>query len=138
MQMSNASTQAESTAHATKPTDSCTLTNLLLSTTKPKANPRAMRGTFMFVLRYPLDFHRGIFNHTPLHVRNGLVGVVSLAVGKQVVNEHADYREKENDERPEDLVRDGAVRLEDLDCVCQLQFSTNITAPSEKKGAATS
>jgi hypothetical protein len=41
--------------------------------------------------------------------RDGLVGVVSLAVGEKVVDEHADDGEEEDDESPEDLVGDGAV-----------------------------
>jgi hypothetical protein len=40
-----------------------------------------------------------------LDVGDGLVGVVSLAVG-----------EEEDNKSPEDLVGDGAVRLEDLNC----------------------
>jgi hypothetical protein len=51
----------------------------------------------------------------PLDVGNGLVGVVSLAVGEDVVDDHADNREEEDDKGPENLVGDGAVRLEDLD-----------------------
>jgi hypothetical protein len=46
--------------------------------------------------------------------RDGLVGVVSLAVGEQVVDEHADNGEEEDDESPKDLVGHGAVGLEDL------------------------
>ena len=41
---------------------------------------------------------------------------MGLAVGEEVVNDHADNREEENDEGPEDFVRYGAVRLENLDC----------------------
>jgi hypothetical protein len=41
--------------------------------------------------------------------RDGLVGVVSLAVGEQVVDEHADNGEEEDDESPEDLVGHRAV-----------------------------
>lgn len=41
---------------------------------------------------------------------------VSLAVGEQVVDDHSDDGEEEDDETPEDLVGNGAVRLEDLDC----------------------
>ena len=41
---------------------------------------------------------------------------VRLAVGEQVVDDHSDNGEEEDDETPEDLVRNGAVRLEDLDC----------------------
>jgi hypothetical protein len=44
-----------------------------------------------------------------------LVGVVGLAVREEVVDDHADDGEEEDDESPDDLVRDGAVRLEDLD-----------------------
>jgi hypothetical protein len=51
-----------------------------------------------------------------LDVGDGLVGVVSLAVGEEVVDEHADNGEKEDNKSPEDLVGDGAVRLEDLNC----------------------
>lgn len=40
---------------------------------------------------------------------------MSLAVGEQVVNEHADNGEEEDDETPEDLVGNGTVGLEDLD-----------------------
>jgi hypothetical protein len=35
-------------------------------------------------------------------------------VGEEVVDDHADDREKEDDESPDDLVCWGAVRLEDL------------------------
>ena len=41
---------------------------------------------------------------------------MGLAVGEEVVDEHADHREQEDDESPENLVGDGAVRLEDLNC----------------------
>jgi hypothetical protein len=52
---------------------------------------------------------------------NGLVGVVGVAVGEEVVDDHADDGEEEDDECPEHLVRDGAVGLEDLDCsTCEL------------------
>jgi hypothetical protein len=44
-----------------------------------------------------------------------LVCVVCLAVREEVVDNHADNREEENNEGPDDLARDGAVRLEDLD-----------------------
>lgn len=47
---------------------------------------------------------------------NGLVGVVGMAVRKEVVDEHADNREEEYDESPDDLVGHGAVGLEDLNC----------------------
>jgi hypothetical protein len=58
----------------------------------------------------------------PLDVGNGLVGVVSLAVGENVVDDHSDNGEEEDNKSPEDLVGDRAVRLEDLDCVArQLQ-----------------
>jgi hypothetical protein len=40
---------------------------------------------------------------------------VSLAVGEQVVDDHSDNGEEEDDEAPEDLVGNGAVRLKDLD-----------------------
>jgi hypothetical protein len=40
---------------------------------------------------------------------NWLVGVVSLAVGEEVVDEHADDGEEEDDQGPEDLVGHGAV-----------------------------
>ena len=49
-----------------------------------------------------------------LDVGDWLVGVVSLAVGEEVIDEHADNGEKEDNKSPEDLVGDGAVRLEDL------------------------
>ena len=57
-----------------------------------------------------------------LHVGDGLVGVVRRAVGEEVVDEHADYGEEEDDKGPENLVWHGAVRLEDLNC------STNASA----------
>ena len=44
-----------------------------------------------------------------LDVGNGLVGVVGLAVGEEVVDEHADNGEEEDDKSPENLVGDGAV-----------------------------
>jgi len=47
--------------------------------------------------------------------RDGLVGVMGLAVGEEVVDDHADDGEEEDDEGPEHFVRDGTVRLEDLD-----------------------
>lgn len=34
---------------------------------------------------------------------NGLVGVVGLAVGEEVVDDHADNREEEDDEGPDNL-----------------------------------
>jgi hypothetical protein len=40
---------------------------------------------------------------------NRLVGVVSLAVGEEVVDEHADDGEEEDNQGPEDLVGHGAV-----------------------------
>jgi hypothetical protein len=60
----------------------------------------------------------------PLHVGNGLVGVVSLAVGEEVVDEHSDDGEEEDNKSPKDLVGDGAVGLEDLN------YSTNASAYS--------
>jgi hypothetical protein len=48
--------------------------------------------------------------------RDGLVGIVGLAVGEEVVDDHADDGEQEDDESPEDFVRYGALRLEDLNC----------------------
>jgi hypothetical protein len=98
--------------------------------------PRVAPITLMLMLVSAFGFHKGFSNNIPLHVRDGLVGVVSLSVGKQIVDKHADYREKENNERPEDLVWDGAVRLEDFDCVCQLQLSTKTTSPPTKKRRA--
>ena len=53
-----------------------------------------------------------------MHLGNrGVVRVahVRLAVGEEVVDDHSDDGEEEDDETPEDLVRDGAVRLKDLD-----------------------
>mgnify|MGYP004506558163 CR=1 FL=1 len=47
---------------------------------------------------------------------NRLVGVVGLAVGEEVVDDHADDREEEDNEGPNDLAGDRAVRLEDLNC----------------------
>jgi hypothetical protein len=41
---------------------------------------------------------------------------VGLAVREEVVDNHADDGEEEYDEGPEDLVRYGALRLEDLNC----------------------
>jgi hypothetical protein len=41
---------------------------------------------------------------------------VGLAVGEEVVDDHANDREEEDDECPEHLVGDGTVGLEDLDC----------------------
>ncbi len=46
---------------------------------------------------------------------------MGLAVGEEVVDDHADDGEEENDKCPEHLVGDGTVGLEDLDCsTCQL------------------
>lgn len=47
---------------------------------------------------------------------DGLISVVGMAVGEEVVDEHADNREEEYDESPDDLVGHGAVGLEDLNC----------------------
>jgi hypothetical protein len=55
---------------------------------------------------------------------DGLVSVVSLAVGEEVVDEHANDGKEEDDESPKDLVGDGTVRLEDLD------YSTDASAYS--------
>jgi hypothetical protein len=41
---------------------------------------------------------------------------VLLAVGEEVVDEHADNREEEDKQAPEDLVWYRAVGLENLDC----------------------
>ena len=46
---------------------------------------------------------------------NRLVGVVGLTVREEVVDDHADDGEEEDDECPKHLVGDGAVGLEDLD-----------------------
>lgn len=40
---------------------------------------------------------------------------MSLAVAEEIIDDHADNGEEEDDERPDDLVGGGAVRLEDLD-----------------------
>lgn len=48
--------------------------------------------------------------------RNGLIGVVSLAIGEEVVDDHSDNREEEDNQSPNDLVGYGAVGLEDLNC----------------------
>jgi hypothetical protein len=45
-----------------------------------------------------------------------LVGVVGLAVGEEIVDDHADNGEEEDNENPDDLARNGAVGLEDFDC----------------------
>jgi hypothetical protein len=65
----------------------------------------------------------------PLHVRNRLVSVVSLAVGEEVVDEHADNGEDEDDESPENLVRDGTVGLENFN------YSTDRSASAFRKAA---
>lgn len=65
----------------------------------------------------------------PLHVRDRLVSVVSLAVGEEVVDEHADNGEEEDDESPENLVRDGTVGLEDFN------YSTDMSASAFRKAA---
>lgn len=52
-------------------------------------------------------------------LRDRLVARVShvrLAVGEEVVDNHSDNGEEEDNEAPEDLVGDGTVRLKDLDC----------------------
>jgi hypothetical protein len=54
-----------------------------------------------------------------MHLGNGVVARVahvSLAVREEVVDDHSDNGEEEDNETPEDLVRDGAVRLKDLNC----------------------
>lgn len=47
---------------------------------------------------------------------------VSLAVGEQVVDNHSNNGEEEDDETPEDLVGNGAVGLKDLDCRTPLAY----------------
>jgi hypothetical protein len=56
-------------------------------------------------------------SYMPMHlyIGNWLVGVVGLAVGEKVVDEHADDGEEEDDKGPKDLVGHWAVGLEDLD-----------------------
>ena len=49
-------------------------------------------------------------------LRQGLVGVVGLPVGEEEVDDHADDREQEDDEAPDELLHRRAVGLEDLDC----------------------
>lgn len=44
------------------------------------------------------------------------VSHVRLAVREEVVDDHSDNREEEDNETPENLVGDGTVRLKDLDC----------------------
>jgi hypothetical protein len=54
-----------------------------------------------------------------MHLGNrGVVRVahVRLAVGEEVVDDHSDDGEEEDNQTPKDLVRDGAVRLKDLNC----------------------
>lgn len=54
-----------------------------------------------------------------MHLGNGgvvRIAHVRLAVGEEVVDDHSDDGEEEDNKTPEDLVRDGAVGLEDLDC----------------------
>ncbi len=41
---------------------------------------------------------------------------MGLAVGEEVIDDHADDREEEDNESPDDLVGNGAVGLEDFDC----------------------
>ena len=41
---------------------------------------------------------------------------MGLTVGEEVVNDHADDGEEEDNKGPDDLAGDGAVRLEDLNC----------------------
>jgi rhodanese-related sulfurtransferase len=47
--------------------------------------------------------------------RDGFVGVVGLAVGEEVVDDHSDDGEEEDNEGPKHLVRYRTVGLEDLD-----------------------
>jgi hypothetical protein len=61
---------------------------------------------------------------------NRLIRVVSRAVGEEVVDEHADDGEEEDDEGPEDFVGHGAVALEDLNC------STNTSASAFQRRAS--
>jgi hypothetical protein len=51
-----------------------------------------------------------------LDVGNRLIRVVCRAVREDVVDDHADDGEEEDDKSPENLVRDRTVRLEDFDC----------------------
>ena len=41
---------------------------------------------------------------------------MGLAVWEEVVDDHADNGEEEDNEGPDNLAGDGAVRLEDLNC----------------------
>ncbi len=47
---------------------------------------------------------------------NRFISVVGLSVREEVVDDHANNREEENNESPDDFSGDGAVRLEDLNC----------------------
>lgn len=54
----------------------------------------------------------------PVHLRgNSLVArsVMLCAIREEIVNDHADDWEKEDDEAPDDLVQRRTVRLDDLD-----------------------
>lgn len=48
---------------------------------------------------------------------------MGFAVREEVVNDHADNGEEEDDESPEDLVDDGTLRLDNLDCGTKGQHS---------------
>jgi hypothetical protein len=45
------------------------------------------------------------------HLGQRLIGIVGVAVGEQVVDDHADNREEEDDEGPQELGQRRTVRL---------------------------
>lgn len=50
---------------------------------------------------------------------------MSLAVAQEVVDDHANNWEEENNESPNDFIGDRAVRLKDFNC------STNVLVPTQ-------
>jgi len=53
-------------------------------------------------------------------------------VGKEVIDKHSANREDENEKTPEKLVRDGAVRLQDLNCLRAVSIGTIWAAGQER------
>ena len=56
-----------------------------------------------------------------------------LAVREEVVDQHADDGEQEDEEGPEDFVRDGAVGLDDLDYTTLLATHPTISGREERE-----
>jgi hypothetical protein len=68
-----------------------------------------------------------------LHVGDRLVGVVGRAVGEEVVDEHANNWEEEDNKSPKDFVGHGAVALEDLNCRTHVSECLVVATPSQDR-----